>query len=83
MRQVALENGVKAWAFSSSQCVQASVKNVEEHPSKKDMKLPARASAPLSNGCRPETDASPELNAIESSYCQSLIGVLHWMAEIG
>ena len=31
MRQVTLDNQMKAWAFSSSQCVQASVKNIKNH----------------------------------------------------
>jgi hypothetical protein len=30
LRKVQLENGVDAWAFSSSQYVQAAIKNVEE-----------------------------------------------------
>ena len=31
VREVLLDNGVKAWAFGSSQYVQAAVKNVEEY----------------------------------------------------
>ena len=34
MRQVTLDNGVKAWDFGSSQYVQAVVKNVEEYMKK-------------------------------------------------
>ena len=30
MRQVTLDNGVKAWDFVSSQYVQAAVKNIED-----------------------------------------------------
>jgi hypothetical protein len=36
VRKVQLDNGVKCWAFSSSQYVQAAVKNVEEYLSKRD-----------------------------------------------
>jgi len=34
VRKVQLDNGVKCWAFSSSRCVQAAIKNVEEYLSK-------------------------------------------------
>jgi hypothetical protein len=40
MRRVELENGAKAWAFSSSQYVQAAVKNVETYLEKTGGKLP-------------------------------------------
>ena len=43
MRQVELNNGVKAWAFGSSQYVQAAVKNVEEYLKKHSKKpLPTK-----------------------------------------
>ena len=35
VRKVELDNGAKAWAFSSSQYVQAAVKNVESYLEKK------------------------------------------------
>jgi hypothetical protein len=50
VQKVQLDNGVECWAFSSSQCVQAAVKNVEEHPSKQDdvnWVLPTKAETPL------------------------------------
>ena len=40
MSKVTLNNGVEAWSFSSSQYVQAAVKNVEEYLSKEGRKLP-------------------------------------------
>ena len=81
--QVVLENGVKAWGFSSSQYVQSAVKNVEEHLDGKKMKLPLRANTPLSPGYRPEIDISEELDDEEASYYQSLVGVLRWIVELG
>jgi hypothetical protein len=36
---------------------------------------------PHTNVC--EMDSSPELMPEDASYFQSLIGVLHWMVEIG
>ena len=82
--KVQRDNGVKAWAFGSSQYVQAAVSNVENWLSKdanKRWMLPAKAKTPLKSGYRPELDVSPVLNATEASYYQSLIGVLHWIVE--
>ena len=83
MRQVELENGVKAWAYSSSQYVQAAVKNVESYLAKKDLKLAARAETPIQTSYRPELDVSDELQPGDASYYQSLIGILRWMVELG
>ena len=83
MRNVTLENGVKAWGFSSSQYVQAAVKNIEEHLGKKNEKLRAKALTPICTSYRPEIDTTPELNAVDSAYYQSLIGILRWMVELG
>ena len=38
---------------------------------------------PISTTYQPELDVSPELNASDSSYYQSLIGILRWMVELG
>ena len=83
MRRVTLENGVKAWTFSSSQYVQASVKNVEEYICKRGWKLPSKADTPITTTYRPELNTSPELNPKDLSYYQSLIGILRWMVELG
>ena len=37
IRQVTLDNGVKSWAASSSQCVREALKNVERHLEKQDV----------------------------------------------
>ena len=37
----------------------------------------------MSNGYRPENDVTPELDANNAAYHQSLIGVLQWMVELG
>ena len=81
-----LENGVKAWAFGSSQYVQAAVKNVEEYLSKEEnkrWKLPRKAETPLSTSYRPELDVTPELDGRYASYYQSLVGILRWIVELG
>jgi len=83
LREVTLENGVSAWAFGSTQYVQAAVRNVEEYLQKKGEKLVVKAPTPLSNGYRPEIDLSPELEELDTAYYHSLIGVLRWIVEIG
>ena len=87
LRLVQLDNGVQAWAFSSSQYVQAAVKNVEEwvakEENKKRWKLPKKADTPLVTSYRPEMDVSPALSTQEASYYQSLVGILRWIVELG
>ena len=81
--KVSLENGVSAWAFSSSQYVQSAVSNVEEYLDKINEKLPKRAATPFPSNYRPEIDITPELNATKSAYYQSLIVILRWIVELG
>ena len=86
VRKVQLENGVECWAFSSSQYVQAAVKNVEEYLNKHqspNWKLPKHANTPLQTSYRPELDVSPELGSVEASYYMSIIGILRWIVELG
>jgi hypothetical protein len=86
VRKVKLDNGVEAWAFSSSQYVRAAVANVESYVSEKSearWKIPAKAETPLRTSYRPELDTSPELQATESAYYQSIIGILRWIVELG
>ena len=63
--------------------MQAAVKNVETYLAKCGEKLPNKANTPLSSCYRPEIDISDELDAVKGAYYQSLIGVLHWMVELG
>ena len=56
VRKVQLENGVNAWAFSSSQYVQTAVKNVEAYLKSEDSKcwkMPNKADTPLTTTYRP------------------------------
>jgi hypothetical protein len=81
MRKAQLDNGVKCWAFSSSQYIQAAVKNGEEYLSKRDdvsWKLPTKkAETPLQISYRPELNVSPELKPIDAVYYMSrLIGMM-------
>ena len=87
MRKVELENAVEAWAFGSSQYVQAAVHNVQDYLSTSvaagDSKysLPRKATTPIKSTYRPELDVTPELYETEASHYQSLIGILRWMVE--
>jgi Reverse transcriptase (RNA-dependent DNA polymerase) len=86
VRKVTLENGVEAYGFSSSQYVQAAVKNVQEMLMKEEnkrWKLPAKANTPTSTVYRPELDVTPELKPNDAAYYQSLIGILRWIVELG
>ena len=81
-----LDNGVKAWSSPPSQYVQAVVKNVEEYLERHDnkrWKLPANANTPMQATYNPVLDVSPELDTKYAPYYELLIGVLHWMVELG
>ena len=82
IRKVKLDNGMEAWAASSSQYVQAVLRNVEEYIEKsqhKRWRIPNKVESPMRSTYRPELDVSEEL----SSYYQSLIGILRWIVELG
>ena len=86
VRKVQLENGVWAWSFSLSQYVQSAVKNAEEYVGKSEnsqLKILSKAETPLTTSYRPELDVSPELTPRDSTYYQSLIGILRWIVELG
>ena len=74
--QVTMESGTKCWSFSSSQYVQAAVKNVEDYLSKTDDKLPTRNRSPWTSNYRSKRGLTPELSPEKAAYYQSLIGVL-------
>ena len=83
LNRVTLNNGAKAWGFSSSKYVRAAIENVEQHLREEGRKLPTRATTPISPNYRPELDVSSELEGSELAYYQSLIGVLRWAVELG
>ena len=83
LRQVEIDQGTRAWAFSSTQYVQSAVKNVEEYLAKRGKSLTPKANDVIPKGYRPEIDVTPELDPGEASYYQSLIGIMRWMVEIG
>ena len=44
------------------------VKNVEAYLARKERKLNAKSGAPISNGCRPEIEATDELITVDAAY---------------
>ena len=86
VRKVQLANGTWCWAYSSSQYVQAAVKNVKSWLEEPDNvhwgKLP-KCDSPLPTTYRPELDTSTELSPSDAAFYQSQIGVLRWIVELG
>ena len=85
LRTVRLDNGVTAWAMSSSKYVQEAIRNVELYLDKNfaGRKLQRKVSAPWPSGFSAETDDSPVLDAKLANYYQSQVGVLQWILELG
>ena len=61
LRKVHLDNGVAAWAMSSSKYVQEAISNVEKELKYMCHSLPRRASAPWPSNYISETDDTPLL----------------------
>jgi hypothetical protein len=88
LRKVQLENGVWAWAASSSKYVQQAVKNVVStlKDNAPHLSLPKRASGPWPRDFCAELDESEELNEKHpklANMYQSQVGVLQWIVELG
>ena len=81
--KVELPNGVRTWAYSSSQYVQAAVKNVNSYLKEHNQHPLRGAKSPISMNYRPELDTSPELDPPQAAHFQSLIGILRWIVELG
>ena len=88
IRKVELDNGVKCWGFSSSQYVQATVKNVEEYLEERhrngdnSFELLTKAETPMTTSYRAELDIIPKLSPADASYYQSLISILRWIVKL-
>ena len=78
-----LYNGIKDWAFGSTQYVQSAVNNVEEYLRQKCKSLNAKGLDILLKNYHQEIDISEELGTQEDSYFQYLIGNIRWMVELG
>ena len=55
---------------------------MREHARSRGWKWP-KAETPMSSTHRPELDVTGELDVADAAHCQSLIGILRWMVELG
>jgi len=85
LKPTVLPNGVVAWGMSSSKYVQEAVSNVDRYLASNHIgkSLKNKVKSPWPSGYEPELDQSEELNTKEASFYQHLIGVLHWIVELG
>ena len=58
------------------------MKNIETEADRRGWKMP-KADTPICTAYRPELDVSPELDDMDSTHYQSVIGILRWMVELG
>ena len=86
LRKVDLPNGTYAWSLSSSKYVKEAIANVKralEQDNAIGKALKAKVKTPWPAGYEAELDTSAELNAKDANFYQHLIGVLHWIVELG
>lgn len=75
LRRLILDDGVKAWAFSTSEFVQETVKSVKKYLATTD-----RAETPTSH--LPEVKVSLGPKSTDSTCNQSFTGILRWFVEL-
>jgi hypothetical protein len=80
-----LESGVAAWGLSSSKYIQEAIANVERYLETKQIgkKLKKSCKTPWPPGYEAELDTSEELDEELLTFYQHLVGVLHWIVELG
>ena len=71
--------------MSSINYVNATVANVVSHLKSRGQEhmIPKRAATPFKGEYQPELDVSEELNAEDTTYFQSQIGILRWACKLG
>ena len=85
LRSVRLNNGIRCWSMSSAKYVQEAVCNIEDYIERNltGRKLKKNPTHSWPSNYTTEDDESPELPPMLASYYQHLIGVLHWIVELG
>ena len=85
LRPVRLNNGVTCWSMSSAKYVQEAVRNVEDYIDRnlQGRKLKRNPTYSWPTNYTAKDDESPELPPALASYYQHLIGILHWIVELG
>ena len=72
-----VDAGIKVWAFSPTQYVQYSIRNVEEYAKRSNRSLQTKALNPLSREYFPEIDISEELGPHKALYYTFLINIIN------
>ena len=82
LRKVWMNNGVDAWAMSPAKYVKEAVNVIKQCLESKGDKLLKKVASPFPTGYWPERDNSEMLDAEDTTYFQSQIGILRWMVEL-
>ena len=85
LQSVRLNNGVKCWSMSSAKYVQEAICNIEDYIERNlgGRKLKKNPTYSWPSNYTTEDDDSPELTPTLASYYPHLVGVLHWIVELG
>ena len=86
LNKVQMNNHVWCWYISPFSYVQEAVRNCQNYLKENlydDYELITNAPNPFPLGYEPCIDVSPLLSPDESSYFQTIIGVMRWMVELG
>ena len=84
LKPTIMENGVIAWGLSSSKYVKEAIANVERYLATNTIgKGLKKVRTPWPAGYEAELDSSEELDGELLTFYQHLIGVLHWIVELG
>jgi hypothetical protein len=86
LKETQLPNSIWAWGLSPSMYVNQAMQNCQTHLTQKLdgwYKIPAKAENPFACDYCPDTDVTEHLDPECASFFQHLIGVMHWMVELG
>ena len=83
LRKTTLRNGVEAWGLSPSKYIQEAVRTTERRMKERGLLFPKTFYGPWPSNYNAELDASEELDGQMTNDYQCLIGILHWIIELG
>ena len=85
LRSIRLSNRVTYWSMSSAKYVQEVVRNIEDYIERnlEGRKLKRSPTYSWPTNYMAKDNESPELPPTLASYYQHLIGILHWIVELG
>ena len=75
--------GKVRWVLDSTKYTKRAIADLETELDAIGKRLPTKVTAPLASGYRPEVDQSPEMIPERQNCFQGLIGILHWICELG